>query len=117
MAAAGAMAAPMLFASVMPRSSIVPIVTARTNGPTSPFSRTAAPAAVAVHWAVGVRWPPYSSGRRNCRSAEQKWDEVQATARVTAPASRKTEETARLSAIVEQAPNSPMKGMPSARMP
>ena len=29
-----------------------------------------APAAVAVHWAVGVRLAPYSSGVRNCRSAE-----------------------------------------------
>ena len=32
----------------------------------------AAPDAVAVHWAVGGRCPPYSNGKRNCRSAEQK---------------------------------------------
>ena len=33
----------------------------------------AEPAPVTVHCEVGVRTPPYSSGKRYCRSAVQKW--------------------------------------------
>ena len=51
------MAAPMLFISVTPRSTTRPMQTSRTvMGPAIPTS--AAPAAVAVCWAVGVRTPP-----------------------------------------------------------
>jgi hypothetical protein len=38
----------------------------------------AAPAAVTVHWAVGERCPPYSSGNLNWRSAAQKCEAVAA---------------------------------------
>ena len=70
--AAGAMAAPILLASCIPASRIMPVVTAFMQGPSPSARRIAAPAAVAVHWAVGVRCPPYSSGSRNCLSAPQK---------------------------------------------
>ena len=67
------MAAPMLLASLMPLSTTLPMVTQVTAGPVFPSAaNTSAPAAVAVHWAVGARCPPYSKGVRYCRSAEQK---------------------------------------------
>ena len=53
--AAGAMAAPMLLASLMPQSVTVPTVTSVMNGPAPSFPNIIAPDAVAVHWAVGVR--------------------------------------------------------------
>ena len=53
--AAGAMAAPMLQASVTPASTMRPGVTWVTRSDPAPFSSTAAPAPVTVHWAVGVR--------------------------------------------------------------
>ena len=56
--AAGAIAAPMLFASVMPRSTILPMAACVTAGPFPSFDRMQQPAAVAVHWAVGVRCEP-----------------------------------------------------------
>lgn len=59
--AAGAMAAPMLFASVMPASTILPGVTQVTYGPGPSSPRISAPAPVTVHWLVGVRTLPYSS--------------------------------------------------------
>ena len=74
------MAAPMLLASRMPLSTTRPTVTWVTATPLPRAARTTAPAAVAVHWAVGVRWLPYSRGVRYCRSAEQKWEEVEAAA-------------------------------------
>ena len=52
------MAAPILLASVIPLSTILPQVTAVTAGPEPSRPRMAQPAAVAVHWAVGVRWLP-----------------------------------------------------------
>ena len=57
-AAAGAIAAPILFASLMPRSTMRPTVAPVTYGPRDPRPTTQHPAAVAVHCAVGVRWPP-----------------------------------------------------------
>ena len=75
------------------------------------------PAAVAVHCAVGVRWPPYSSGIRYWRSAEQKCELVIAAVLPAKPPSITIADSPSPSAIVEQAPNNPMKGMPSARMP
>ena len=82
------------------------MVTCRTRGPL-PWpgaATTTQPPAVAVHWAVGVRWPPYSSGRRNCRSAVQKWDEATAAQRSAQPLAAKMLASDRLSAMVEQAP-------------
>lgn len=65
---------PMLLISLTPASHTRPMVAESTGTPAAPLPRTRqAPAAVAVHWAVGVRLPPYSSGVRNCRSAAQKW--------------------------------------------
>ena len=56
--AAGAMAAPMLLASWIPKSVTVPTVQAVIFDPLPSAQRSAAPAPVTVHWAVGVRWPP-----------------------------------------------------------
>ena len=51
----GAIAAPMLLASVIPRSRTVPMVAdSMAMGPGSVVTR-AAPEPVTVHWAVGVR--------------------------------------------------------------
>ena len=74
------MAAPILFASVMPASAIFPVVTIVTRGPLPAAPRMSAPEPVTVHCAVGVRTPPYSSGNRYCRSAEQKCELVSAAA-------------------------------------
>ena len=52
------MAAPMLFTSLMPLSTIFPQVTAVIFGPFPSSPRMTQPEAVAVHWAVGVRWLP-----------------------------------------------------------
>ena len=52
------MAAPMLLASVTPLSTIFPQVTAVIRGPWPSAPSTTQPEAVAVHWAVGVRWLP-----------------------------------------------------------
>ena len=77
--AAGAMAAPMLLASVMPRSTTRPIVAARRrtreNCAPAPASAesSAQPAPVTVCCAVSGAVAPISSGRRYCRSAEEKW--------------------------------------------
>ena len=110
-------AAPILFASLMPRSCIFPIITDSTRGPSPEEASTAAPAAVAVHCAEGGRWPPYSNGRRNCFSAEQKCEEVEATASPAVPVSINTDAIKSDSAIVEQAPYSPANGISSSRMP
>src|SRR5699024_173449 len=99
------MAAPMLAGSLTPLSITLPMVTADTTGPFSPWEEsTTAPAAVAVHWAVGGRWQPYSRGVRYCRSAEPKWEEVMAAAWWPQPPERSREASARLSPMVEQAP-------------
>ena len=74
------------------------------------------PEPVTVHWAVGVRCPPYSSGVRYCRSAEQKWEEVSAAAHSPKPPSSIADAIHRLSAMVEQAPYSPRKGASCPRM-
>ena len=50
--------APMLLASVIPLSTILPQVTWVRYGPGPWAERIVHPAAVAVHWAVGVRWLP-----------------------------------------------------------
>ena len=52
------MAAPMLFASLMPRSVTVPTVQPVIRGPWPSLRTSAAPEPVTVHWAVGVRCPP-----------------------------------------------------------
>ena len=52
------MAAPMLLGSVMPLSTILPQVTWVIYGPGPWAESSVHPAAVAVHWAVGVRWLP-----------------------------------------------------------
>ena len=93
----------MLAASVTPASTMRPVVTwvMRTRPPVGASS--AAPAAVAVHCAVGARWLPYSSGVRNWRSAEQKWEQVAAQTR-SAPPSTSSTPSPSASPIVEHAP-------------
>ena len=106
----------MLLASLIPLSFTAPTVTRTTRGPgRTSFVATTAPEAVAVHWAVGVRWEPYSSGVRYCRSAEPKWEEVTAAAYVPYPPLSRSVAKARLSPMVEQAPYSPKKGTAAAR--
>ena len=78
--AAGAMAAPMLLASVIPLSTTLPVVTWVIKGPVPLRDRMTAPDPVVVHCAVGGFCPPYSRGLRYWRSAEQKWEEVRAAA-------------------------------------
>ena len=51
---------------------------------------------------MGVLCPPYSSGKRNCFSAEQKCDEVDATAVCAAPESTKTDAVARLNQAIAE---------------
>ena len=58
----------------------------------------------------GVRWLPYSSGVRYCRSAVQKWEETTTPARCPKPPSSVMAARARPSPMVEQAPYSPKKG-------
>ena len=99
------MAAPMLFASVMPRSTTRPhVVCVKTTGACFEPEIITAPAPVTVHCAVGVRCPPYSSGSRNCRSAEQKCELVMAHTVSAYPPSIVIAASDRLSAIVEHAP-------------
>ena len=65
---------------------------------------------------TGGRCVPSSSGKRNCRSAVQKWLLAAQTSLVARFRRRgASRPTARLSAIVEQAPNSPRNGMPRSR--
>ena len=115
-AAAGAIAAPILAISVTPKSHTLPKHTLSTPTPPS-HPTTQAPAAVAVHWAVGVRWPPYSSGNRNCRSAVQKWLEVTAPHKSALPLSTNSAASASVCPMVEQAPNCPNSGTPISRTP
>ena len=75
-------------------------------------SNITAPDAVAVHCDVGVRIDPYSNGKRYCRSAVQKCEEVTAIARFTVLESISREESSSPSAIVEHAPYSPNSGIP-----
>ena len=63
-----------------------------------------APAPVTVHWLVGGRTLPYSSGKRNCRSAEQKCELVSAATFFAPQPSIRSEASMSDSAIVEQAP-------------
>ncbi|CDC72352.1 unknown [Candidatus Colimorpha enterica] len=65
----------MLFGSVMPRSTLIPGRSSVIYAP-CPSPRMNAAAPVTVHCEVGVLIPPYSTGKRNCLSAEQLWDEV-----------------------------------------
>ena len=64
-----------------------------------------------------MRWPPYSRGKRNCRSAEQKWEDVTATARRAIPVSTNSDASPSVWAIVEHAPYCPKKGIPRLRRP
>ena len=111
------MAAPILLASVIPKSVTRPPQTAAMRTPLPPMPTTEAPDAVAVHWDVGGRWPPYSSGKRNCRSAEQKWEEVTAQQMSAAPLSTKMADMPSVCAMVEQAPNWPNRGTLYSRRP
>ena len=111
------MAAPMLLMSCTAKSCTRPNVTESTGTPCPPCARTRqAPAAVAVHWAVGVRLAPYSSGVRNCRSAAQKWLLVSAMARSAIPDAANAAASPNVSAIVEHAPYTPANGTPSSRI-
>ena len=71
---AGAMAAPMWLASLTLGSTTRPSVPDVMHRPgRSPASSSTQPAAVAVHCAEGGRCVPISKGKRNWRSAVQKW--------------------------------------------
>ena len=65
------------------------------------------PAPVTVHCEVGVRLPPYPRGKRNTRSAAQKWLEVMAAALFAMPPATKQAARPSPSAMVEQAPYKP----------
>ena len=82
----------------------MPGVAAVSRGPVPDCPSSTAPAAVAVHWEVGVRRPPYSSGKRNWRSAVQKWEEVTTTALSPQPPSSAMAANSSPSEKVEQAP-------------
>ena len=71
------------------------------------FETTLLPAPVTVHCAVGGRWPPYSSGKRNCLSLEQKWLDVAQTTQFIPPSTSIAPAESE-SAIVEQAPKRPI---------
>lgn len=71
------------------------------------------PAPVTVHCAVGVRTPPYSSGKRYCRSADAKCDEVTQAETFAPPLSTADAAIIRLCAIVEHAPYCPRYGIPN----
>ena len=73
---AGAIAAPILFASFMPISTILPGVKCVTFGPSPTLESIVAPLPVTVHCAEGGLWFPNSSGNLNCFSALQKWLEA-----------------------------------------
>ena len=81
----------------------------------APLRSTAHPAAVAVHWAEGVRWVPISKGMRNCRSAVQKWLDAPTSAFSSCPPSINAEANTSPCTKVEHAPYSPRKGVFSAR--
>ena len=97
----------MLFASVIPASTILPGVMQLMRGPCPPFESITQPEPVTVHWLVGVRCPPYSSGKRYCRSAVQKCEPVSAAAVLKPPPSISSAARHSASAIVEHAPYSP----------
>ena len=101
----------MLLVSVTPLSTIFPGVTWVMQGPSPPRWRMTAPAPVTVHWAVGVRWQPYSRGVRYWRSAVQKWEETTTPARSPKPPSRAMDAKISPSPKVEQAPYRPKKGI------
>ena len=113
---AGAIAAPILFASLIPISTIFPEVICVINGPSPDLDNIAAPAPVTVHCDVGGRWFPNSNGNLNCFSALQKWLDA-AHNTCCAHASVTIEPRLRPSTKVEQAPNIPRKGILSARSP
>ena len=74
------------------------------------LDKTAAPAPVTVHWDVGGRWFPSSSGNLNCFSALQKWLDAahntcfEQASVITAPKLNP-------STKVEQAPKIPKNGI------
>ena len=113
---AGAITAPMWFASRILRSTTRPSVPFATHtcAPSRRASSTA-PAAVAVHCAEGGRCVPSSSGLRNCRSAVQKWLHAAAIAFSRYPPSTSMAPKMSASTNVEHAPYRPKKGVPNAR--
>ena len=115
--AAGAIAAPILFASFIPISTIFPGVIWVINGPVPDDVRIAAPEPVTVHCAVGGLWFPSSNGNLNCFSALQKWLDVAHNTFCAAPLSINTLPRHILSTNVEHAPNTPKKGIFSSRRP
>ena len=107
----------MLLASLIPMSTIFPGVIIVIKGPVPLALTTAAPEPVTVHWADCGLWFPSSSGKRNCFSALQKWLDVAHNTLVAAPDSTKTLPRHKLSTKVEQAPNTPKKGIFNSRKP
>ena len=103
----------MLLASLTPRSTILPTVALATQIPFLRLFRIQLPAPVTVHCAVGVRTPPYSSGKRYCRSADAKCDEVTHAETFAPPLSTADAAIIRLCAIVEHAPYCPRYGIPN----
>ena len=79
--AAGAMAAPMFMESLVPMSTMRPVVIPVILA--SPSFRSPArathPAPVTVQVADMGRWLPYASGKRNSFSAVAKWLEAMAS--------------------------------------
>ena len=100
----------MLFASLIPISTILPLVICVTRGPFPVFDKIAVPAPVTVHWDVCGRWFPSSNGNLNCFSALQKWLEAAHIA-FLAHASTIIAHKLNPSTKVEQAPNIPKKGI------
>lgn len=98
------MAAPMLFASQMPRSTMLPIVAAVMRMPRSPPPSRTAPAPVTVHCDVGVRCRHSLAGSGTARSDDAKCDEVMASAVRAKPPLTDIAASSRDSAIVEHAP-------------
>ena len=82
-----------------------PNVPAVTRSPVpSPAMSSAQPAAVAVHWADGGRCVPISRGKRNWRSAVQKWLEAAQSAFCSWPPLMSAAASTSPSTNVEQAP-------------
>ena len=88
-AAAGAITAPILLASFIPRSTTLPMVVLDTLMLVLVFVNSIAAEPVAVNVAVTGLRVPYSLGPRNCFSLTALWDEVEAMIFLARPFSKK----------------------------
>ena len=101
----------MFAASVMPRSTTLPITPpAMHTLESEPLSaqplplKSAQPAPVTVRWLVGTACEPISSGNLYCRSAVEKWLLAAQATLSAKPPSISMEPISIPSAIVEHAP-------------